>query len=321
MRRTLVALLLVVLAVAACTGAPADRRAQIDELTWRIRAMPGVTQAGSTFNDSTPRGPSYFEVDVNVAVDITPDELVAITSAYLDDLQAQDYSGYATELDVRNDGNSFLLHDVGRPVSNQNQTLAQARSWMALRQQFPGSTVGLRAATNSAPSSGDLQLPDTADYQAVAAAIGKVAADFGVLAGAWTVSAGNQHPSEIRTSKRLPSKQEMELWTTLNADQSIPHADVFTINGPVTGPLWVSEKIPTDDPDMVLRLAQQHLPLVARLPEPIVYTASNQYRGHIGFHGQATGPVTVSIGGCMKRDYRPSPAEQALIDRYENCRR
>ena len=283
--------------------------------------MPGVAQASNTFNDSTPRGPSYFELDVDVADGVTADQLAAITSAYLDDLQAQDYSGYTSELDVRTDGNVFLIYDGGRPVSNRDQMLAQARSWVALRQQFGGSTIGLRTTTNTAPSSGDLQLPDTADYTAVAAAVGKLATDFGELAaGDWTVTAGKQHSAEIRTSKRLPNQQEMELWTTLNTDQSIPHADVFTINGSLTGPLWISEKISADDPDMALRLAQQHLPIVARLPAPIVYTASNQYRGHIGFHGEATAPVMITIGGCTTRKYRPSPAEQALIDGYENCR-
>ena len=65
-----------------------------------------------------------------------------------------------------------------------------------------------------------------------------------------------------------------------------------------------------DDPKRWLRLAELHLPIVARLPAPSLYSATNQFLGHIGFHGQATGPVTVLIGGCMKRDYRPSPAEQ-----------
>ena len=316
---SLIALLLVVVA-AACAAAPPDRRSQVDGLTQRIGAMPGVMQAGNTFNDSAAQGPAYFELDVNVADDITGDQLAAITSAYLGDLAAQDYRGYKAQLDVRTDANVFLVD--GRPVSNRDQILAKARSWVALQQQFRGSTVGLRATTNAVPSSSNLQLPDPADYVAVAAALDKLANVFGDLAaGDWTVSAGKQHPAEIRTSRRLPSPQEMELWHTLNSDQSIPHADVFTINGAVTAPLWVSEKIPADDLDMALRLAQQHLPIVARLPAPVLYSATNQYQGHIDFHGQATGPVTVLIGGCMKRNYRPSPAEQALIDRYENCRR
>ena len=284
--------------------------------------MPGVVQAANTFNDDVARGPAYFELDVDVADDITGGQLTAITSTYLQRLQDPGYTDYAAALDVRRDGNLFVVDTGNRPVGNRDQILAQARSWVALRQQFPGSTVGLRATTKATPSSGTIQSPDTADHTAVTAAVGKLATDFADLtAGEWTVSAGKQHPAEIRTSRRLPSQQEMELWTALNTDQSIPHADVFTINGAVTGPLWVSEKIPADDPDMALRLAQLHLPVVARLPVPVLYSATNQYVGHIGFHGQATGPVTVSIGGCIKRDYRPSPAEQALIDKYENCKR
>ena len=315
--RTLVALLLVF--ATACTGAP-DRRSQLADLTAQIRAMPGVTQAGNTINDDVARGPAYFELDVEVTDDISADQVAVVTSAYLDDLP--DYSGYSAELDVRRGDNVFTVSTGDRPVEHRDQIVAQARSWVRLRQLFPGSTVGLRATTKAAPSSGTIQLPDTADYTAVTAAVGKLATDFGDLTGGdWTVSAGKQHPAEIRTSRRLPNPQEIELWTALNADQSIPHADVLTINGAVTGPLWVSEKMAADDPELALRLAQQHLPIVARLPAQVLYSATNQYLGHIGFHGQATGPVTVSIGGCLKRDYRPSPAEQALIDRYENCRR
>ncbi len=284
--------------------------------------MPGVVQAGTTYNDDVARGPAYFEIDVDVADGITGDQLAALTSAYLDDLRAQNYTPYGAELDVRRDGNLFLVDTGNHPADNREQILAQARSWVALRQQLPGGTVSLRATTKTAPNSGTIQLPDTADYTAVAATVGRLAAGFGELTGGdWTVSAGKQHPAEIRTSRRLPTQQEMELWTALNTDQSIPHTDVFTINGSVTGPLWVSEKVPADDPEMELRLAQLHLPIAARLPVPTLYSATNQFLGHIGFHGQATGAVTVSIGGCIKRDYRPSPAEQALIDRYENCRR
>lgn len=289
--------------------------------------MP-VVGVGNAVNDDVARGPAYFELDVDVAGDITGEQLAAITSAYLDSLQTQDYTGYASALDVRRDGNVFLVDEPLAPgastgdTGNRDQILAQARSWVALRQQLPGSTVGLRATTRAAPSSGTIQLPDAADYTAVASAVGKLAAGFGdLVVGQWTVSAGKQHPAEIRTSKRLPNAQELELWTTLNTDQSVPHADIFTINGPLTGPLWVSEKVPADDLGAELRLARQHLPIVARLRAPIVYTASNQYRGHVGVKGEATAPLMITAGGCTTRKYRPSPAEQALIDRYENCRR
>jgi hypothetical protein len=113
----------------------------------------------------------------------------------------------------------------------------------------------------------------------------------------------------------------MDVWHRVNADQSIPHADVLMVNNTNTAPVWLSEKIPAENPGMAVQLALQHLPVVAALRPPVLYTASNQYRGHIGYFGQATGPVTVTLGGCTKRSYRPEPAEQALIDRYERCPR
>lgn len=324
-----VVLIAALLTVAACAAVPPDRRSQVDRLTEQVRALPGVISANSTFNDNAAAGPSYFELDVNVVDNIAADQLATIASTYLDNLQADNYTGYRAEMDVRSPGDVFLVDSGGRPVNNRDQIVAQARSFVALRDQFRGGTVGLRATTSHAgdppgravPSSGAIQLRDTADYVAVAAAVDTLARAFGELSdGEWTITAGRQHPAEIHTSRRLPNAHEMDLWNVLNADQSIPHADVFTINGAVTGPLWVSEKTPADDVAMALRLAELHLPIVAKLA-PVLYSASNQYQGRIGFSGQATGPVTVLVGGCIKRDYRPSPAEQTLIDKYGNCRR
>lgn len=328
--------------IAACTAAPPERRPQVDHLTQQLRSMPGVVAAANTFSDNAAQGPAFFEVNVDVVDDVTADQLAAVTATYLDNLRAEDYTDYRAQLDVRRDGDVFVVDEPlartatvvdsgGRPVNNRERILAQARSWVALRQQFTGSTVTLRAAVShdgdasGRPSvtSGSIELPDAADYTAVAAAVGTLATTFAYLgAGNWRISAGKQHPAEIRTSQGLPTHEALELWNTLNSDQSIPHADVFTIDGALTAPFWVSERIPADDNEMAVRLAQQHLPIVAaRLPAPVLYTASNQYQGRIGYYGQATGPVAILIGGCMKRDYRPSPAEQALIDRYENCRR
>jgi hypothetical protein len=316
------------LTVAACTSAPPDRHTQVDQLTRQLRGMPGVLLAGRTFSANAARGPAFFEVDVDVDDDITGDQVAAVTAAYLDDLGTEDYAGYHAGLEVGRAGNVFVVDSGTGPVNNREQILSQARSWVALRQQFPGSNVKLRAAIShdgDAPgrppaTSGSVQLPDTADYTTVAAAVGTLASTFGdLIGGDWTISAGNQHPAEIRTSRRLPTDQEMDVWTTLNVDQSIPHAVVFTMNGAVTGPFWVSERLPTHDPDTAVRLAELHLPIVAGLPAPVLYSATDQFQGHIGFHGQATGPVTILIGACMKRDYRPSPAEQALIDEYQNC--
>jgi hypothetical protein len=315
------------LTLVACGAAPPDRHPQVNQLTQQLRSMPGVDETNNTFDDDTTHGPVFFEVDVDVVDNITGDQLAAIASAYLADLQTQDYRGYRARLEVRRGDSVFVVDTGSRPVSNRDQILAQAHSWVALRQQFAGSTVKLRAAVGHAGdappvTSGSIELPDAADYLTVGAAVGTLATGFADLsAGDWKISAGKQHPAEIRTSRRLPTRQEMELWNALNADQVIPHADVFTINGAVTGPFWVSERIAADDSDLALRLAHRHLPTVARLPAPVLYTATNQYVGHIDFRGRATAPVAILIGGCMKRNYRLALAEQALIDQYENCRR
>jgi hypothetical protein len=298
--------------------------------------MPGVVAAANTLNDNEALGPAFFEVAVDVVDDVTGDQVAAVTAAYLDNLHTENnphtenYTGYRAGLTVRHADNVFTVDSGSRPVTNRDQILGQARSWVALRQQFAGGTVTLDAAIGHAGDppgrppgpAGSVQLPDTADHAGVAAAVGTLASRFGDLtSGDWTITAGKQHPAEIRTSKRLPTPAEMDVWTALNIDQTIPHAVVFTINGAATGPFWASEKISAHDANTAVRLAERHLPIVARLPAPVLYSATDQFRGHIGFHGQATGPVTILIGGCMKRDYRPSEAEQALIDRYETCRR
>jgi hypothetical protein len=75
---------------------------------------------------------------------------------------------------------------------------------------------------------------------------------------------------------------------------------------------------------VALELAKRHLPIAATLPAPVLYSASDQISGHIGDQGFARGPVSVTIGGCTKRDplvYRPIRAEQDLINRYETCAR
>jgi hypothetical protein len=141
----------------------------------------------------------------------------------------------------------------------------------------------------------------------------------------WTLSAGTLQPASITTSRRYPSTQELQVWNTVNADQAIPHVDALTINGAVTPPMWLSEKtIGSRDVAVALQLAQRHLPVVATLPAPVLYTASDQISGHIGAMGTAGGPVSVTVGGCTRRDPQiclPGPAEQGLIDTYETCRR
>lgn len=94
----------------------------------------------------------------------------------------------------------------------------------------------------------------------------------------------------------------------------------MTINPPQAPPVWISEKIYSHDPGVALALAQRHLPIVAALPAPLYYTATDQLQGRRDFNARTTGPVAVTIGGCTTRTYRPDPPEQQLITTYEKCR-
>src|SRR5262245_232355 len=98
-------------AVAACSTAPADRRSEVDALTEQIHTMPGVATVESRFGDGGSQGPAFFEVDVDVVDGITSDQLAAIVSRYLDDLETVGYPGYRTELDVRAGDNSFVVDE------------------------------------------------------------------------------------------------------------------------------------------------------------------------------------------------------------------
>jgi hypothetical protein len=340
--RCVAAVVLVLLA--ACSANLPDRRPQADQLTGQIRGMPGVVATSDDVADSVAQGLVHFWLDVEVADDVTADQLAAITSRYLDGLRAVDYSGYQTELDVRHGWNVFAVDSGQRPVINGDQVIDQARSWVAMRHEFPGATISFHATITHPPvpapspnggppgqtplpdvghpNAGAIDLADATDYTAVIAAVATLTEKFPELSsGNWTISAGKQHPADIKTSRRLPNPDEIGVWARFNADQSIPHIDVMTINGPLTAPVQISEKTQSRDLNVALQLAGAHLPIVAALPAPVLYTTNNQLQGPLGFYGQATGPVAVTVGGCTPRTYRPAPGEQALIDTYEKCRR
>jgi hypothetical protein len=333
--RRLCAVVLLAAAVvpAACNANPPDRRAQVEALTRQIRGMPGVVAANSTVADNAPQARVYFELDIDVAEDITGDQLAAITSRYLDNLRSIDYRGYETEFDARTGWNLFAIDNNDRAITNGDQIIAQARDWVAVRKQLPGSTVGLHATVSHGtdprsnrdgghPSGGTIKLPDTADYAAVAAAVKTLAAKFPELAsGDWTVSAGKLHPADIKTAKRFPTPAEFDVWHKINADQSIPHVDALTVNALARPPVWVSEQTVAGEIGVDVQLARQHLPIVGTLPARVLYTASNEIQGHIDYYGRATAPVAVTVGGCTPRTYRPAPDEQALINTYETCNR
>jgi hypothetical protein len=321
---------------AGCAATPPDRRTDVERLTEQIRAMPGVQAASDELADKPAQGVIYFRISVDVADDIGPDQLAAVTAGYLHNLHAVDYRGYRAELDARRGWNVFAVESGRLPITNADQIVAQARDWVALRHAFAGATIGLRATITHPGGQlpiqewghsnvGTIDLPDAADYSAVAAAVFTLAGRFSRLGSLdWTISAGKDHPAYIRTSRRLPNPEEIAVWNRLNADQSIPHIDEMRINRPFTPPVWFSEKtIQSRDVAVALQLARRHLPLVATLPRPVLYTASDQISGHVGFYGHARGPVAITIGGCTPRElweYRSRPPEHALISTYERCR-
>jgi hypothetical protein len=326
-----------VVLLAACDVKVPDRRAEVDRLTQQIRGMPGVQAVSDEVADCPAQGLVYFTVYVDVADDVSGDQLAAITSRYLVGLRAVDYRGYRAELDARRNGSVFAIDSGRLPVTNGDQILAQARDWAALRHELPGATIALRATIThpghqfpvqewGKSGIGSIDLPDPADYRTVTAAVSTMATNFAQLASLnWTISAGKQHPADIKTSRRWPNVHELQVWNKINADQSVAHVDKLTINGRTDAPVWVAEKTTQSrDRSVALHLARQHLPMVAHLPPPVLYTASDQIQGHIGDYGQVTGgPLAVTIGGCTPRDlllYRPAPAELALINKYEKCR-
>jgi hypothetical protein len=337
-RHVLLGCVVVLLTVfaSACNGNPPDRKADVDRLTRQLRAMPGVQAASDEVADSKAQGLVYRRIYVDVADDITADQLAAITSHYLQNLHTVSYTGYKAELDARKGWSVFAVDSGELPIANGDQVVQQARDWVALRNAFPGSTIALRATISHPKHQFPVQewghsnvasiaLPDAADYTAVGAAVNTLATRFPQLASLdWTISAGKQHPAYIHTSRRLPNAQEMDVWNKLNADQSIAHIDKMTINGQSVPPIWMLEKTTQNhDVDVAVQLARRHLPIVATLPPPVLYTAGDSISGHIGASGHARGPVAVTVGGCTFRElwqYRPTAPEQALINTYEKCR-
>jgi hypothetical protein len=328
------ALVVVALSLVGCAEVAPDRRAQADDLTKQIRSMPGVLSASSDLTDSIPQGNVHFWLSVDVAEDVTPDQAAAITTRYLDELRSVDYAGYQTELDLHRGWNLFAVDSGRRPVDNVDQIVGEARDWVALRHEFSSATVKLRAtvthpgsvsvveADRGHPALGNIEFPDPADYTAVTAAVTTLGARFPQLTGGiWTIDASKAHPAEITTFQRLPFPAELDVWSKLNADQAIPHVDALTINAPQTPPVWFSEDTISHDPAVALQLATAHLPIVATLPRPVLYTATDQLQGRRDFNVRTTGPIAVTIGGCTVRTYRPDPNEQRFIDAYENCRR
>jgi hypothetical protein len=326
---------LLIALVTACQTGPPDRRADAQSFTNQLRAMPGVVAASADVADSLAQGMVYASVGVDVADDLSADQLAAVTARWLQEIRTRKYTGYRVELDVRRGWNVFVVDSGRLPVTNGDQIVHQSRDWVALRRELPGATVRFQATITHPggqmpiqeyghSNSATVTLNGGADYTTVAATANRLAGKFPELAGLdWTINAGKAHPAQIATSRRFPTAAELDVWNRLNADQSIPHIDRLRINGPVTPPIWISEETTQSrDVAVALQLAQRHLPVAATLEAPVLYTSSDQISGHIGGQGLARGPVAVTIGGCTNHDplvYEPIPAERALINTYETC--
>ena len=328
--------LALLLCVTGCQAAVPDRRTEVDRLGRLLGAIPGVQTITTDYVNDPNTGVVLYSIQAGVADNVSADQAAAIVTRYLHELGTGTYRGYTAELDLRRGWNIFAVDSGEQPIANPAQVIGQARDWVNLRHAFSAATVSLRA-TIAHPSGSPIrqeagrsnvasvELADTADAATVADAVSIVAARFAHLAGMdWTVSAGKQ-PTQIVFSRRVPTPAELDVWRELNADQRIAHADMMRINGPVTPPVWISEKTTAShDVSVALQLATRHLPIVAKLPTPLLYSASDQLFGHIGGYGIARGPVAVTIGGCTPRDphvYQPIAAELVLIRQYATCKR
>ena len=300
----------------------------------QLGAMPGVARISFDHHNDPNRGLMVFTVHATVIDNLTAAQARAVVDRYLADTGGNTFSGYSSELDLDLGWNTFAIDSIAAPITNREQIVGQAGDWVTLRQTFPASTVTMRATVAhpaGAPVRQDAQRTNLArvdlaagsNAATVADAAALVASRFAYLAAMnWTVSAGQQ-PAQIKFTRRTPTDAELHVWRALNADQRIPHVDVMRINGPVTPQVWISEKTTAShEVATALQLAARHLPMVATLPAPVLFSASDQLSGNIGGLGFARGPVSVTIGGCTPRDrlvYQPGPAERALINAYERC--
>ncbi|GAC1398181.1 MAG: hypothetical protein NVSMB60_08930 [Mycobacterium sp.] len=324
-------LVVIALSLTGCSHQPPDLRTRADQLTSQIRALAGVSGAKSDLTDRFAEGNVHFWLSVDVTPDAGTDQIATIAGRYLDAVRAGDYPGYETELNIRHGTNVFTVENREHVAANTDQIIGQARDWVALHNQFPGATVTLSATLSYPPSGtglrdrghpafGTIDIPE-ADYAALTTAVSTLGAKFPQLAVAvWALSAGKIRPAEITTSQRLPNPQELSVWNALNADQTIPHGEAMTINAPAAPPVWISEQALSHDPAIAVALAVRHLPIVATLPAPLLYTATDQLQGHRDYNNRTTAPVAVTIGGCTPRTYRPDPTERKLIGTYETCR-
>ncbi|CRZ18050.1 hypothetical protein [Mycolicibacterium neworleansense] len=326
----------VIAVLSACHATPPDRNADVARLAGLLGEMPGVLTVGHTVTNRPAQGVVRFVVDVQTEAGITENQLAAVVSRYLQDLTMVNYTGYHTELIAHHGWNAFAVDGGRLPIGNGQQIVAQARNWVAMRREFPTAAVRLRATVThphgESPMQewghsdvGSIRLADNTDYRDVAATVTALTEKFAGLAHlTWTISAGDDHPAEIKSTRRFPTAAELDIWNQMNADQTIPHTNKLTVNGRVQTPVWLAEQTRSHDPADAVALAQRHLPLVATLAAPTLYTASDQIQGHITGDGRAVGPIAITVGGCTTRDYlvyQPPAAEQALMNAYETCRR
>lgn len=101
--------MIVTVLVAACQGAPPDRRADVARLANILGRMPGVHPVSSRVTNRPAQGWVSFTVAVEPAPGITAAQLAAVIDRYLQDLQLVDYTSYRSELDVTSGWNRFAV--------------------------------------------------------------------------------------------------------------------------------------------------------------------------------------------------------------------
>lgn len=326
----------VLLLLCGCDATVPDRRGDVERLSRQLGSMPGIEAVEVDYANNWAQGRVFFTLHARAADSMRGDQLAAVVDTYVRHLKSDKYRSFHSELDVRRRRSVFAVDSSDQPIADAPQIIDQARDWIALHDTLPGADITLRATIRhpsgrlspretDSTNRADIELPAGTPSVDVAAAVSTIAARFPRLAVLSSTVSPALDLNQIAFTRRFPTAAELDVWRQLAIDQSIAHTDSMLINGPVTPPVWVSETTTgTHAPDVALALATRHLPLAAKLPAPVLYTASDQTSGHIGAHGVARGPVAVTVGGCTPRDplvYRPGAGEQALIRRYEACQR
>jgi len=207
---------LLVALVTACQAKPPDRRADAQLFTNQMRAMPGVAAASDDVADSLAQGHGLLQCLRRRGKRSDRRSARRGNRPLICGSFERKYAGYRTELDVRRGWNVSPSTAGECRFTNRDQILQQARDWVALRREFPGATIRLRA-TIAHPggqmpiqeyghsNTATLTLNGGADYTAVAATVRSLSTGFPDLTAIdWTISAGKITPHRSRPRGGCP---------------------------------------------------------------------------------------------------------------------